>query len=185
MGEYYLIAQLPSLDTVDDHAPLPITEERFLELTERLLGKRAWQRVQGLTLAPARDAERTGNALIDAWNDGERRLRIALSKVRASKMGKPFDAGELPLPCGLADVACAAVEAKDPMEAERCLIAYRLGFLETLRPADAFSENFVFYYGLKLKLLARMKRFDTELGRSAYKNIYTSVLSKEGLEAAQ
>ena len=185
MGAYYLIAQLPSLDQVDDHAPLPITEERFLELTERLLGKKAWERVQGLTLLPPRDAERTGNALIDAWNDGERRLRLALAKARADKLGKPFDAGEPALPRGLADIACAALEAKDPLEAERTLNAYRLGFLETLRPADAFSENFVFYYGLKLKLLARMKRFDTELGRSAYKNIYTSVLSNGGLEAAQ
>ena len=37
MAEYYLIAQLPSLDGVGENMPVPITEERFLELCCRFL----------------------------------------------------------------------------------------------------------------------------------------------------
>ena len=37
MSLYYLTAQLPSLDTVGAGSPLPITEERFVELCHRFL----------------------------------------------------------------------------------------------------------------------------------------------------
>ena len=40
MAEYYLISQLPSLDAIGDHSPLPITEERFHELCNRFLKKK-------------------------------------------------------------------------------------------------------------------------------------------------
>ena len=38
-------------------------------------------------------------------------------------------------------------DIESPMEAEKLLNRYRLDFLETLRPMDSFSEDFVFYYG--------------------------------------
>jgi hypothetical protein len=68
------------------------------------------------------------------------------------------------------------------MEAEKFLNKYRLEFLETLRPMDSFSEDFVFYYGLKLKLISRIKQFDTESGETAYKNIYSSIINGDRLE---
>ena len=49
----------------------------------------------------------------------------------------------------------------------------------------SFSEDAVYYYGLKLKLIARIRRFDTELGEAAYKNIYTSIMNGEELEAKE
>ena len=182
MSEYYLIAQLPSLDYVDENAPLPITEERFLELTERFLGKKAWREMEGLTLLPDVDGEKSTSALIEAWNQGERKLRIALGNARANKSKKTFDKGDVVLPIELIKIANAAVEMSDPLEAEKYLSAYRLGFLEALRPADPFSEDFVYYYGLKLKLISRLKKFDVELGDSAYRNIYNSIIGGDGLE---
>ena len=71
------------------------------------------------------------------------------------------------------------------MEAEKYLSHYRLRILETLRPIDYFSENYIFYYGLKLKLLLRMRQFDTKAGEKAYKNIYNSILNGDRLEATQ
>jgi hypothetical protein len=47
---------------------------------------------------------------------------------------------------------------------------------------DSFSEDFVFYYGLKLKLISRIRQFDSESGETAYKNIYSSIMSGERLE---
>ena len=41
MGEYYLISQLPSLDGLNDNVPVPITEERFYDICNRILGKKA------------------------------------------------------------------------------------------------------------------------------------------------
>lgn len=185
MSTYYLTSQLPSLDAIGENTPLPITEERFFELSERFLGKKAWEEMCRLTLIPKREVEESSSVLVKSWNDGERKLRLALSKVRAARLKKQFDAEDIILPTELIKVANTAVDMSDPLEAEKYLNAYRLELLESLRPMDTFSEDYIFYYGLKLKLITRLKQFDTELGSSAYRNIYNSVLNGDGLEVKQ
>ncbi len=185
MVEYYLIAQLPSLDGVNEGAPLPITEERFLELCGRFLGKKKQGEIGKLTLVPPLEPERSSSALVGAWNAGERDLRLALGKARAAKMNKSFDPRNEPLPPALIEAANAAVELENPMEAEDFLSRHRLRFLETLRPADTFSRDYLYYYGIKLRLLLRIRRFDTERGKAAYRTIYSSILNGNGEEAAQ
>ncbi len=179
MNQYYLMAQLPSLDAVAENAPLPITEERFCELCGRFLGKRAAEVLNALTLLPRATGRATGVALVDAWESAERELRIALAVQRAEKMRKPFSAGEVSISPKLLQVAKEATEMEDPLEAELYLHRHRLAFLETLRPADAFSLSFVYYYGLKLKLLTRIKTFDTAKGEAAYQTIYDAILHTE------
>ena len=184
MAEYYLVSQLPSLDGVNENTPLPITSERFTELCERFLGKKAQAELEKLTLVPSRNPEKT-SALIEKWNEGERNLRLALAKLRADKMNKNFDAETQSFPAGLLQAARTAVEIESPMEAETFLNKYRLDFLETLRPMDSFSEEYVFYYGLKLKLIERIRKFDSESGEAAYRNIYGSIMNGERSEVIQ
>ena len=183
MAEYYLISQLPSLDGLSENVPMPITEERFFELCERFLNKKAQNELKQLTLMPSRECEETGSEFLDKWNDGERNLRLVLGKIRAEKMNKAFDAEKIQsAPVELIQAAREAVEIENPLEAEKFLNKYRLDFLESLRPMDSFSEDFVFYYGLKLKLISRIKQFDLESGETAYKNIYSSIINGERLE---
>lgn len=183
MAEYYLVSQLPSLDGVSEHLPCPITEERFLELCGRFLGKKAQSEMEKLTLLPSKEFEKSNSPLIRAWNEGERNLRIALGKIRAEKMKKNFDMDSGFLPTELVKTAAAATEIQSPLEAERFLNRHRLEFLESLRPMDTFSEDFIYYYGLKLKLILRMQKFDMSIGETAYKNIYNSILNGDDLEA--
>lgn len=183
MAEYYLISQLPSLDAISDSTSVPITQERFIELCSRFLGKKALKELENLTLVPPINPERSGYALVDAWNEGERNLRLALGKVRAEKMNKSFELQNRSLSAELVRVANAAVEAENPLEAENLLLRHRLSFLETLRPMDTFSEEYVFYYALKLKLILRIRQFDTGLGENTYKDIYNSILNGDDLEA--
>lgn len=185
MAEYYLISQLPSLDAVSDNAPLPITEDRFCELCGRFLKKKALREIENLTLTPPVTPEKSNSALVDAWNIGERDLRLALGKARAEKMNKAFNGQSKPFPIELIKATGTAVEIENPMEAELFLSRYRLSFLETLRPMDAFSDDFLFYYGLKLKLLLRIRQFDEKLGEAAYKNIYSSIINGDRLEDKQ
>jgi len=185
MAEYYFLSQLPSLDGISGNVPLPITEERFLELCHRYLGKKALDEINKLTLIPSREYEKSSSRLIEAWNEGERNLRLALGKVRAEKMKKTYYLGNEYLSTQLVKVAQTAVEMESPLEAENFLNLYRLEFLETLRPMDTFSEDSVFYYGLKLKLLTRERQFQTEIGEKAYKNIYNSIMNGDRLEAIQ
>ena len=185
MAEYYLISQLPSLDGISDNVPLPITEEHFLELCNRFLGKKARNELNKLTLVPSREYEKSGSALIEAWNAGERDLRLILGKVRAEKMNKNFEIENKSFSPALLQAARTAVEMESPMEAEKFLNQYRIDFLETIRPMDNFSEDAVFYYWLKLKLILRIRQFDAESGKTAYKNIYNSIMNGNRLEAVQ
>ena len=100
-------------------------------------------------------------------------------------MKKTFETDNKSLPVGLAKAANAAAETESPLEAEKFLNQYRLDFLETLRPMDGFSEDFIFYYGLKLKLLLRIRKFDADTGKTAYRNIYSSILNGERSEVIQ
>lgn len=177
MAEYYLISQLPSLDGISEATPVPITEERFLELCSRYLSPKARKEVEKLSLLPSLDAALSPSPLVQAWNAGERDLRLALGKLRAEKMEKPFPQGNKNFPVDLLRAVGTAMDMESPLEAERFLSQYRLNFLETLRPMDNFSEDFVYYYGLKLKLLLRTRQFDTQQGEVAYRNIYNSILN--------
>ncbi len=185
MAEYYLISQLPSLDGISETTPLPITSERFLELCEGFLNKKAQGELKGLTLLPPRTYEKSTSTLIEQWNDGERKLRLALAKIRADKMNKSFDTENISFSPGLLQAVRTAVEIESPMDAEKFLNNYRLDFLETLRPMDSFSEEFVFYYGLKLKIIERIRTFDAESGEAAYKNIYNSIMDSNRSEVIQ
>ena len=179
MGEYYLISQLPSLDGLGESTPIPITEERFMELCGQLAGKKVWDELCRLSLVPSRNHEETTSSLIETWNENERCLRLALGKVRAEKMKKPFDSGNASLSLPILKAAGMAVEMESPLEAEKFLNRYRLDLLESLRPIEPFSEEFVFYYWLKLKLLLRMRQFDQEHGELAYRNIYHSIMNTD------
>lgn len=182
MSEYYLISQLPSLDGISDNMPLPITEERFFELCYQLTGKKVQEEIEKITLLPSRDYEKSGSSLLEAWNDGERKLRLALAKVRADKMKKPFESDNNSFTAELVRAVNTAIEMESPLEAEKFLNSYRLEFLETLRPMDNFSQEFLYYYGLKLKLILRIRQFDANVGEVAYKNIYDSILNGDRLE---
>ena len=185
MALYYLMSQLPSLDGIGENIPIPITEECFLELCNANLGKRMQEELSKLSLTPPRGHEKSSSALIENWNDGERNLRLILGKIRAEKMGKSFDIENKSFSPSLIQAARTAAEMENPMEAEKFLNILRLNFLETLRPMDNFSEDSVFYYWIKLKLILRIRQFNADSGESAYKNIYNSIMDGDRLEALQ
>ena len=185
MANIYFMSQLPSLDGVNENVAIPVTEERFLELCQRFLDKKAQHEISKLTITPPREYEKSSSDLIEAWNKGERELRFALAKARAEKMKKSFDTENKNFPVELMKVARTAVDMESPLDAEKYLNRYRLDFLETLRPLDTFSKESVFYYGLKLKLISRMRQFNADIGEAAYKNIYNSIMDGDRLEAIQ
>jgi len=183
MAEYYLISQLPSLDGLGENSLLPITEAQFMELCGQSLGKKAQKELNDLTLLPPKVPKKSDSALIRAWNEAERSLRFALGKARADKMKKSFDTEDNSFPTEMLRIANEAAGMNNPMEAEKLLMHWRLDLLETLRPLDFFSLDFIYYYGLKLKLLQRIEQFNAELGEAAYRDIYGSILNGDKLEA--
>lgn len=185
MAYYYLISQLPSLDSVNENSPLPISEERFLELCSHHLGKKSFNEIESLSLIPTKQSENSSSELINLWNFRERNLRFALAKIRADKMNKHSEYKDKSLPIELIKIANTATDMYNPLSAEQYLTRCRLEFLESIRPLDAFSEDYIYYFWIKLKLLDRLRKFDTEIGKSEYKNIYDSILNGDGLEVTQ
>ena len=185
MSEYYLISQLPSLDGISENVPLPITEERFFQLCNEISGKKIQNEINKITLLPSKTYEKSSSSLIEQWNNGERNLRLALAKIRADKMKKTFDIENNVLSSELLKIANMATDIESPLEAEKFLNNYRLEFLETLRPMDNFSGEFIYYYGLKLKLISHIRRFDANVGEIEYRNIYDSIMNGDGLEVIQ
>ena len=182
MAEYYLISQLPSLDGISENTPLPITQERFAELCAGLLGKKIQNELNKVSVTPSRNPQKTSSSLLEKWNVFERNLRLALAKLRAEKMNKQFDSEVQFFSAEIMQAARTAIEIESPMEAEKFLNRCRLDFLETLRPTDSFSEEFLFYYGLKLGLIERIRKFDAASGEAAYRNIYDSIMNKDRTE---
>ncbi len=185
MAEYYLVSQLPSLDGLAENASLPITQARFDELCVQLLNKKALAQLERITLNPPREGESVASAVVSQWLASERTLRLALAKLRAEKMDKQFDCELQSFPAVISQAARTAVEIENPMDAEKFLNRFRVELLDSLRPSDAFSLEAVYWYSLKLKLLDRVRQFDTERGQAAYKTIYQSILNGENPEVVQ
>lgn len=182
MNQYYLMAQLPSLDGLDENTPIPITEERFYEVANRFLSAKQKKSLEDFSIVPNIDLSSSNKNLLDKWCNFERDLRLSLAKVRGEKLKKAVDIGDYSPSPTLFQMAKNVVEMDNPLEAEMYLNKYRLDYLEDLRPIDSFSEDALFYYAIKLKLLLRMQKFQVEIGKNAYQEIYSSILNGRNQE---
>ncbi|MGI5057756.1 DUF2764 family protein [Treponema pectinovorum] len=175
-NQYYLLAQLPSFSVTDEKSVLPITEEYFYDLCSRFLDEKSLNRLKNLSLLPDRTKTATGSVFLDRWYEGERNLRLALAQIRALSMNKRFKAENESISPDVIQAARTATGMDNPLAAERFLNQYRLNLLDNIRPSDDFSIDAVYFYGLRLKLALRMKKFDAEKGMSSYHKIYDSIL---------
>ena len=179
-GQYYLVSQLPAF-SITQNAPLPVTEEYFLDLCSRFMNKKAVKVLQNLSLEPPRQVETTGFSVLDKWYDFERSLRIALAYLRAQKMKKDFiDPTNLLSKVTPEIMQCArtAMAFESPLEAEDYLDQNRIDYLTNILPYDSFSDEAVIAYGLKLKLANRVKKFNEEAGMASYRKIYDQILGE-------
>lgn len=177
-NQYYLMAQLPSFVVSDDSTPLPVTEKYFMDLCSRFLDKKSLAILNSLSLEPPREGCHTGSDFVDQWYDKERDLRLALAQIRAERMKKNVGAVPETFPPDIVQVARTATGMDSPLSAEQFLNEYRVKIVDSITPADGFSCDAVFAYGLKLKLATRMKKFNKEAGVKAYRTLYDQILGE-------
>ena len=175
-NQYYLLAQLPSFSVTDEKSVLPITEEYFYDLCSRFLDQKSLKQLKGLSLTPPLKKSSTGSTFLDSWYEKERNLRLALAQIRALRMNKKFDTENESFSPEVVQAARTATGMDSPLAAEQFLNQYRLNLLDSIRPADEFSVDAVYSYGLRLKLALRMKKFNAETGMTSYHKIYDSIL---------
>ena len=60
---YYLVSQLPALESYEGRGQLPITEKSFKELCSRFLSEKDIKNLEKLSLEPSKSEESTGSLL--------------------------------------------------------------------------------------------------------------------------
>ena len=114
------------------------------------------------------------STLVSKWADFYKKLIKELNFQRSQKMGKPYKAPEDKDPL-VANVASAAINAKNPLEAERILLAYEFENLDQLVGMHMFDKYVLFGYAIKLKLLERLSCFEHDKGQDEFKNLFDQV----------
>jgi hypothetical protein len=117
------------------------------------------------------------SAFINNWRNWERSLRLNLARYRAQRLKREGGAAVDPpdYPAGAVAAAKAAAAMDSPLEAEIFLDKARWDAIELFQGIDYFSNNTLFAYLLKLRLLERRALFKAEEGFAEYKGLYASI----------
>jgi hypothetical protein len=192
VGDYYLIAQLPSLT---HGQAVSMSSAAFQDLCRGFLSAADAALLDRCTLDPAGMPEvniqepayagifpATGSDFIDTWRNWERALRLNLARYRAQNIkregGASVDPPEFPADAATAAKTAAAMDS--PLEAELFLDKARWDAIEAFQGLDYFNRNTIYAYLLKLRLLERRALFKAEEGFAEYKGLYAAILAASG-----
>lgn len=162
MNYYYLAASLPMVSL--GREPL-LNSGAFRALCEEHLA------VEDLAVLAAlldREGQGTTHPFVRAWRDRETRLRNAIVRQRAARLG--IDAGTQLRPAEGFDLyTVKAVEEAfarvSPAERELELDRFRWAVLDELGGLNPFALTAVLAYALKLRLAERWSRLEGDEGR--------------------
>ncbi len=159
---YYLISSLPTLSSDDD---MPMTYDEFLLCCQGNVSEETYRLLETLTLSS------TEGPLIKEWAATYGMLIKELNSQRSMALGKQYPQG-FDKDATNAQVASAALAAKNPLEAEQILLDYEFELLDTLVGMHMFDDYVLFGYALKLKLLERRSCFEKEKGQAEFKHLF-------------
>lgn len=162
---YYLMSSLPGLRSDSE---LPITYEEFLQCCQSNVSASTYKLLSELTLSSDQ------GPLVEQWHKAYGLLSKELNYQRSLNLGKSASAAYDK--DGLSgQVVSAALKAKNPLEAEKILLAYEFEVLDTLIGLHAFDDYELFGYAIKLKLLERQNCFEQEKGKAEFKSLFDQV----------
>ena len=90
-------------------------------------------------------------------------------------LGRQSDEGIVLREPDVEQVANAAMNAKNPLEAELVLMQCRFNYLENAKGYDPFTEDALLAYALELKILLRKDLFTAETGNQEYREIFEHI----------
>ena len=189
MGSYYyLAAQLPYLVYGQG---LPMSSADFRALAQDVMSPADASILDYCTLDPvpptpgeggaayAEPARPTPSEFINRWKEWERTLRLNLARSRVQKLKREGGVADAPdYPSDAAAVAKTALVMESPLEAELFLDKARWDAIESFQGINAFSENAMYAYLLKLRLMERRAAFKPEEGFTEYKGLYAAILGE-------
>lgn len=161
---YYLIPSLPELST---NADIPISYEQFLDQCQGTVSKDTYELLEGLSL------NSTKGPLVDKWAEVYGKLTKELNYQRSTRLGKDYIAPDKE--DTIANIVNSALNAKNPLEAEKILLDFEFEYLDSLVGMHYFDDHVLFGYAIKLKLLERQNCFDHDKGQNEFKNLFDEV----------
>ena len=162
---YYLISSLPDLRTDGD---MPMTYDEFLDMCQSNVSESKYELLKNLTLSSEE------GPLLKEWSAFYKNLMGELNYQRSVSLGRPYltsyDKDSV-----IAQVAGAAMAAKNPMEAEKILLECEFDNLDSLVGLHTFDDRYLFGYAIKLKLLERQSCFVQSKGQKEFKRLFDQV----------
>ncbi|MBU4590720.1 MAG: DUF2764 domain-containing protein [Candidatus Omnitrophica bacterium] len=170
---YYLVASLPLLEF---GMKTPVAYEDFLSRCLEQLTPKDLAIIKRTNIFPSEDTEEAFPALRE-WKIFDRALRNELVKYRASKRSKDaseYIRGEDYKDPFLAIEAHWAVNEESPVEAERFLDKIRWEKIEELEKAHYFDIDYLVTYALRLQILERWQKINSEGGAQVLKDMISA-----------
>ena len=162
---YYLISSLPDLRTDGD---MPMTYDEFLDMCQSNVSESKYELLKNLTLSSEE------GPLLKEWSAFYKNLMGELNYQRSVSLGRPYltsyDRDSV-----IAQVAGAAMAAKNPLEAEKILLECEFDNLDSLVGLHTFDDRYLFGYAIKLKLLERQSCFVQSKGQKEFKRLFDQV----------
>lgn len=153
---YYLMASLPMLRADGE---MPFSYADFLEMCRPSVSRGRYLLLRELTLSSQK------GVLVAEWARFYAAVGGALLLLRSRRLGRQARE-DAPKDGEVAAAVSAAVNGKDPLEAEKALIALEFQKVDELVGMHAFDDRALMGYALKLKLLERKGIFDQKKGRA-------------------
>lgn len=153
---YYLLSSLPMLKADGE---LPITYPDFLKMCRSSVSDAKYTLLESLTLSSDK------GPLVSDWAVFYKALMKELTVYRNRRLDKQPQSGGTENETLLKTVT-DAVSGKNPLEAEKALLALEMKKLDELIGLHYFDDHALIGYALKLKLLERKNIFDQKKGKA-------------------
>lgn len=158
---YYLLSSLPMLKA-DGEMPFKYTA--FLEMCRSAVSDAKYAILENLTLSSHE------GPLISEWSKFHTAFQEELNCQRNQRLGRPnpisHQKDEM-----VAKAVAAAINGRNPLDAEKALLALEFEELDELIGTHYFDDYALMGYALKLKLLERKTIFDRNNGKTELNRI--------------
>ena len=162
---YYLISSLPDL-TSDGKIPLS-----FDEFIAACSGCVSDEKLEALKNP---DKASCSVAVSKKWAKFYGDLTAELNLQRSTRLGKSYSS-DYDKDSLTAGVVASALNAKNPLEAEKILLDYEFENLDNMVGLHTFDDEYLFGYAIKLKLLQRLSCFTQKKGQEEFGRLLSGV----------
>ena len=153
---YYLLSSLPMLRSDGE---IPFEYDTFLSMCKSAVSSSKYAILENLTLSSAE------GPLLSEWSKFYTIFKQELTAQRNQRLGRQvsfsYQKDET-----MSKTIAAAMNHKNPLEAEKVLLALQFEILDGLIGTHYFDDYALMGYALKLKLLERKNVFDQKKGKA-------------------